>query len=975
MSQVDLRTKFPTMTPVKSAPKMFLVNGCGLAMRGKREEDAETGTFISTWCVCVLFVPVLCLRAYRVARDGQRWWFLGRDSMSMVAKAWNVLVVVGILGGIGIVQMTAYMASPEYQAKQQMATAEGLVKGGHLAQGAKIYEGLVLRGTPQADAAAGAVKGLLTGGCQTAAPAEEAGVFSAAVAIARQTGKIEAGQITEVGMKLATARGGENPKAFVGVLDAIKPLVLDPRSLNEERLVLLQKWAAAEPGNLEVIVPLAGLMEEKGETGEAKKMLMPVKEKLGDGEGARVLGLILAREGDLEGAYGQLWPYVQKRLGALDGAEKEYDRVMKQVWDEQVADLRGNKAPPSFYKEYEGATEEQKKTLVHEYINKRVRGDGRSIAAEEKLRDVSRVVPVALDLGMIMLQRAQGLPQGAEKQKQMEATEKVFLAIGGIAGESDEYRISLGEVDYWLGKQAEGKALFDEYLKSKGRDFKSLMQVGIQLRELGADTEARALVEEAYGKTSVANEQHAAAMFRSSMRIDADDEILWLKRSDLADPSQKAALSKAMGNKAMEEGREADAVKAYQESIEGYSAVPRSQYTTNEIALAYSGIFAANGDRAAFDRSMDYFEQAVELNPKDTVLLYNAATSLIMGGLTDIAGERADLKVLRCGGSTHLLGYLYQDEAGRKEMAAKVAAHPAIVRACGYLEKAIVLSPKAPRCYEPLFDIYWFTRNEEGLRRLLQLETAANIDHSDQLSEMRKYMAGERDGDLRKSTESELKRSEAVMAEARKKGGVTAAMAMGMHAESLMSAAALGMPEDADAIVALAEEADRTSSSWGTRNTLEGALLYRASTALKEKDAGYRAMMAKYERVLGSAYGVAIATDGGGAVQRLAIENGDVQRAATMNEEDSRRFPESSSVYEWALLRNLDKGEASRLAGVYRQVPCIGLRADVLRVLNPATASGAVDEWWDAHMNGKPDLGEEAMGRLGQIGVALPLGG
>ncbi len=69
-----------------------------------------------------------------------------------------------------------------------------------------------------------------------------------------------------------------------------------------------------------------------------------------------------------------------------------------------------------------------------------------------------RVVPVWLDLGVVMLQRAlcRGCPEGAEKKAQLESTEKGFLAIGGIAGESDQYRVSLGEVDYWLGKQADG---------------------------------------------------------------------------------------------------------------------------------------------------------------------------------------------------------------------------------------------------------------------------------------------------------------------------------------------------------------------------------------------------------------------------------------------------------------------------------------------------------------------------------------
>ena len=246
---------------------------------------------------CCLFRFFVCGRIGWGGR-GNRWYFLGREPMSTLAAGWNVLVIAGVLATIGVFQINAYVSSPTYQAKRQMAQAAEMVNGGHLKDGAGIYQGLVLRGTPEADNAAAAVNALLPGACQKGAPEEIPGVFSAAVAIARRAGKIEPATITDAGMKLVAARGMENPKAFVGVLDAISPLMLDPRPLQEERLALLQKWAQAEPANLEVIVPLAGLLQENGKAAEAKKLLMPVRDKLGDGEGARGgWGLFLGRRG------------------------------------------------------------------------------------------------------------------------------------------------------------------------------------------------------------------------------------------------------------------------------------------------------------------------------------------------------------------------------------------------------------------------------------------------------------------------------------------------------------------------------------------------------------------------------------------------------------------------------------------------------------------------------------------------------
>src|SRR5687768_802836 len=113
-----------------------------------------------------------------------------------------------------------------------------------------------------------------------------------------------------------------------------------------------------------------------------------------------------------------------------------------------------------------------------------------------------------------MLQRAQGQADPAARKSQLEAAEQVFLAVRGVAGESDEYRLALGQVYYWLGKQAEGRKLFDEFLAAKGRGAEDLLRIAATLRQLGAEPEARALAEEAYNKATTNEHRHAAANVR-----------------------------------------------------------------------------------------------------------------------------------------------------------------------------------------------------------------------------------------------------------------------------------------------------------------------------------------------------------------------------------------------------------------------------------------------------------------------------
>jgi hypothetical protein len=97
------------MKPVNSAPVMVQVQGFGVSVYGKRDVDAETGTFVKTWCVSLLFIPIIALRAYRVApAEGGAFYFLGREPLSAFAKFWNILLIAAVLGVLGGVQYSIY---------------------------------------------------------------------------------------------------------------------------------------------------------------------------------------------------------------------------------------------------------------------------------------------------------------------------------------------------------------------------------------------------------------------------------------------------------------------------------------------------------------------------------------------------------------------------------------------------------------------------------------------------------------------------------------------------------------------------------------------------------------------------------------------------------------------------------------------------------------------------------------------------
>ena len=71
ISSDDLEAKFPDMSPISSPPTLFTMNGCGLTIYGNRDRDAATQTYVKTRSICLIFIPIIPIDAYRVADADQ----------------------------------------------------------------------------------------------------------------------------------------------------------------------------------------------------------------------------------------------------------------------------------------------------------------------------------------------------------------------------------------------------------------------------------------------------------------------------------------------------------------------------------------------------------------------------------------------------------------------------------------------------------------------------------------------------------------------------------------------------------------------------------------------------------------------------------------------------------------------------------------------------------------------------------------
>ncbi len=343
---------------------------------------------------------------------------------------------------------------------------------------------------------------------------------------------------------------------------------------------------------------------------------MPFRGRLGPSEAARVLGQIFLKDGDTDGALEMLRPYAEARLPRLQAAQKALENAEKAAQDRLRQELTTGMAPGFNYAAFNAATDAEKNRMVREFAETRLKADPGVASAVEELGRQAKVVPVALDLGMILLEKARGTTDPAARRKALEESEAMFRGVQGVAGESDALRLSLGQVDYWLGKPAEGKTLFDEVLESKGRSFPSLMSVSTLLREVGSETEAKALAEEAFNKANKPEEKSAAAMARAILTRDLDEQIAWYRKGDPNRAEVKVHLTEALGRQALRDGRDDEAISRFRECVADYDRAPEGVGTLNNAALVCFELFRLTGQKADFELGRQKMDRAIALEPR-----------------------------------------------------------------------------------------------------------------------------------------------------------------------------------------------------------------------------------------------------------------------------------------------------------------------------------------------------------------------
>jgi tetratricopeptide (TPR) repeat protein len=803
---------------------------------------------------------------------------------------------------------------------------------------------------------------------------EMAAVFKSAWELRDEPGAPK--DLFERGLKFATARGDESPEDCLAILETVESAAPKPDAATASKQKILEKLTASHPADVVFLSKLAVVYERSKQRERCEALLKPQEKKLGTTEGARILGQLYIEKGKHEEAYSLLQPYLDARLQTLHKAEERYVSALEAAATRILNSIKNRTAPDFPYQRLEQAGEEEQQRIFLEYRDRQLARDADVKRATVALSQEMPVMDVAMDLGSLQAQRGRQMADPATRTKELERAEKTLLAVQGvaeIAGAGNPHHLRLAEVYYWLGKQQEGRKLFDKVLASEGRSYDVLYMVASRLRNLGEMSETRTLLEEAY-KLPAADKQkrQQAAHLRAITQKDLDDQILWLERCDPTQSSTKADLASARGHKAEEEGKDEDAASLYREAVKYYEGQLENSAALNNGALIYQELFGVTGEREALDRALKMMEKAVALKPRDGILQGNTASFLKNAALRDLVGEKIDLSRLRRDGGIDLLAFLYQDQAGRKEWNRRIKENKGMERARTHLDRALLLSPKSVQLYLMLRELLLFSEDRVALRRLVEQAQESSPDISEIRQKVKESWEGKEEAKRRKELTSNIARARRRVEGTRPGGGVTFAVAATSQITSQLAGETIGLDFNADEVVKLAEEAHQAAPSAATASNLWTALLARASQSLSKSEPEYQAMVRRARRSLRSNDLIAVALWHDGKSRPAALNNEDVKRAIELIRDSTVKFPEDADAWDWVMLRAVHSDDAARVAESLKKNELPLLQRALDDKLTGPGASRAFRECWALDSAGKSKEAVDVLKRAKAEGVPLP---
>ena len=957
------------LAPVEWPPSVANVVGFGTMLYGRGGRDRETNSHLATLFVTVLYFPVFALATYRVAKapDGD-WQFLGQGRVSALARLWSLSVVLLALCGIWSLAWISYRGSDGYIARQLLAEAGQLEERGEILSAGRKYGELIQRGAPSEECRLGrrALADLFCRRAKECPGVDQASLLLKAMSCVRERNLRE--EILRTGGELLETHQREGrPLVAFELLKIVRDRYGKEPADAGLRERILEDCAASPDATLEHFEALAAIMDERGDAARVEALLAPRARGLGARESARMLGMIYSKKGELAKSDAVLTPYVEGRIEAFRKAEKGYADACQRTEKACFRRLNAGEAGENWYERYEASGKKEQQQMVEAYVSSAVRKDKCVAQALAALEKETRIVPFAMDLAVTKLQLAGSAASPAERNSLLAAAEALFLALQGVAGEDESFRIYLGQVKYWLGKSEEGKVLFDLALEQGSRRADLLLTVAKSMRQVGNVEEARALAEEAHGK-GTKGEKRLAASLRAAMARDLDDRILWLGRTDSDAPDTRASHASAKAEKALREGEFAEGERLYLEADRIYSAMPLDSATLNNGALVKARLFALTGKAKYLQEQIAMLEKSEALNQTHTVIKSNLASGYFQLLASRMMADRVEYALLRSAPKAEHMALLTRTAREQSAVLKAEGDCSEVKRLRELGERLRLLAPASSDGYATLLGTTHFLR-DLALCRSLEAQLRGW-----QAPQEKEPTEEERAAQRQRGIEINA-REAARLREILKRSDAHSPMTQALLRCQLAGLAArtymLNGQADAAEAVSLAADAYRIHPSLYTELALRKAHLFAALRAVVAASPEAAALWAKCRDELDSddlCLWMLHAAPGAGDI---VLADPDFRKAAEICRQMALREPEEQSVQCWLILSHTHPELAATVAKALAADELGCLQSEVGSLLAPRAAATVAGRILRARMAGKPAEAARLLAEAREHGVHL----
>ncbi|WOO43637.1 hypothetical protein [Rubellicoccus peritrichatus] len=962
---------------MSSAPTLFTYYGCGLSLYGKRDFDRETGTYIKTHCFTLVYFPIFSIGAYRVADANEGgWYFLGKESLSGLAKGWSAIVALSILALIGGIVWEQHTNSPEYRANHIITEAQEAKDHGDSLYPARISSRIFQQNLPRQDDARAIILENLNALLASNTPQDGVDALSFIRSLPRSVGTPDTlfPKLPDtIRAKLDNWKSSQ-PGVAVQYLNIAQKIYPDNATLEADREPLIEAWYKAEPDNLKAATALARLKEATGDHQMIIDVLTPHKEALGSTDGARMLGQSLVALGQYNEAYDLLFPYVEKNLKSLSEIEEKLNKYTEQRWDHWLNFLQEGKASQGFYNNYDKASEEQQIDMVNQFVWKRIESEAAYKRMSKRYQEAAQVVPVALELGIVHLNRAQGFTDPTQREEELTRAENTFLTIKNVAGESDEYKLFLGQVKYWLGKKDEGKSLFEELLATNPDNVYLAVNVSSTLRDLGDREWARSIVENAYSNATSDEDRQLAAHQRAFLQKDEDDRIKWLERADTTATMVRIELNSAKGSRALQKGDQKQATQFLKKAILAMEEQPVGAARNNNLALVYFNLFEASGNLSHYKKGTKLMKEAILLEPGDAILLGNTVNTLMQSALMEVGDQKYEIEQSQGLGSGNYYGYLYNGQTEKDDVIKKWNSLEDIKAALAYSEKLMLLAPESPSTFEQCSSLYYYSDSLDHMKRLANKLKETDIDHSSSKRTKEEVKAGKHDADIATSLRMSIKKIEAKLQETDPQTSPELYAYLTTELANLeLGLYRVGQNPSASVIIKHAETGWNLDPTASSETAYVASLMMGIHEDLIEQSKGYAKLAEKTHRVLGPSELITWTLSDGDPSDAAIIRKHKFYPKIMELELDSQtRYPRSPSGEEWALFQKANPDVATEIADRYKSNEMLQYLNSISTGISQYSESSVLDHYWTLQMLGESTEAIKVLEAGRNRGLLLP---